>query len=61
MRGLDDGEPEEHDGVRVSEWDKAMPVGARVRGWTAGERTRDEERAKREGRRERERERERGA
>lgn len=43
MRGLDDDEPEENDGVRVRERE-AIPVSTRARGWTASKRTRDEAR-----------------
>lgn len=43
MRGLDDDEPEENDGVRVRERE-AIPVSTRARGWTASKRARDEAR-----------------
>lgn len=61
MRGLDDGEPEENDGIMVRERDEAVPVSIRVRRWTAGKRTRDEarNRERRRKREERKRERER--
>jgi len=42
MRGLDDDEPEENDGVRVRRREVIL-VYTRVRGWT-GKRTRDEAR-----------------
>lgn len=47
MRGLDDSEPEENDGVRVRERE-AIPVNTSVRGWTVGKRACDEAKRKRE-------------
>lgn len=56
MRGLDDSEPEENDGVRVRERE-AIPLNTSVRGWTVGKRACDEAKRKRERKKERERER----